>query len=109
MTELSDPRIRASDGDRERVVAELARQVAAGRLTLDEFSDRARVTYQAHTLGELSALTADLPPERATQRRRIPAAVVVAAAVLSFLLGGAALATGTGAVEAKTVAEMPCH
>ena len=33
--------VRAADADRERVLAELQRHTAAGRLSMDEFSERA--------------------------------------------------------------------
>ncbi|WP_410811945.1 DUF1707 domain-containing protein [Micromonospora sp. 067-2] len=56
-----DVQLRASDDDRNRVVAELHRHTAAGRLTLDEFSDRAGAVWTARTLGDLAALTRDLP------------------------------------------------
>ncbi|MEU7922599.1 DUF1707 SHOCT-like domain-containing protein [Micromonospora zamorensis] len=56
-----DVELRASDDDRNRVVAELHRHTAAGRLTLDEFSDRAGAVWTARTLGDLAALTRDLP------------------------------------------------
>ena len=54
--------IRAADADRERVLAELQRHTSAGRLTLDEFSERAAAVYRSRAMGELAALTADLPP-----------------------------------------------
>lgn len=54
--------LRASDDDRERVVAVLAEAVADGRLTLEEHSDRVQRAYQARTLGDLAALTTDLAP-----------------------------------------------
>ena len=57
---------RASDGDREQVVAELKAHCAAGRLTLDELPDRVERAYAAATLGELGELTRDLPARRAT-------------------------------------------
>jgi hypothetical protein len=53
--------VRASDADRERVVAALQEHTAAGRLTLDEFTERATTVYAARTLDELAATTADLP------------------------------------------------
>ncbi|GAA2183771.1 DUF1707 SHOCT-like domain-containing protein [Micromonospora lupini] len=56
-----DVELRASDDDRHRVVAELHRHTAAGRLTLDEFSERAGAVWTARTLGDLAALTRDLP------------------------------------------------
>ncbi|MDT5364635.1 MAG: hypothetical protein QOC69_6397 [Mycobacterium sp.] len=54
--------VRAADADRERALAELERHTSAGRLSMDEFSDRAAAVYRSRTMGELAALTADLPP-----------------------------------------------
>ena len=54
--------LRASDDDRERVVAALAAAVGDGRLTLDEHVQRVQRAYQARTLGDLASLTADLAP-----------------------------------------------
>jgi Domain of unknown function (DUF1707) len=53
--------VRASDEDRERVVAALKAHCAAGRLTLDELPDRVERAYAAATLEELAELTQDLP------------------------------------------------
>jgi hypothetical protein len=53
--------IRASDDDRQRTVAELERHAGAGRITLDEFAERAQVAHGARTLDELAAVTNDLP------------------------------------------------
>jgi hypothetical protein len=55
--------LRAADVDRERVLAELQRHTSAGRLSMDEFSERAAAVYRSRTVGELDALTADLPLE----------------------------------------------
>jgi len=52
--------LRASDADRERVVAVLAEAAGDGRLTLDEHTERVHRAYQARTLGELARLTEDL-------------------------------------------------
>jgi DUF1707 SHOCT-like domain/Cell wall-active antibiotics response LiaF, C-terminal len=52
--------LRASDADRERVVAVLASAAADGRLTLEEHSQRVTLAYSARTLGELAELTSDL-------------------------------------------------
>jgi hypothetical protein len=57
----ADPRIRASDEDRDRTVALLREHHAAGRLTADEFNERLDKAYQAKTMGDLDALLADLP------------------------------------------------
>jgi hypothetical protein len=56
-----DPRIRASDDDRERTVALLREHHAAGRLDLEEFNERLDKAYAAKTLGELDDLMSDLP------------------------------------------------
>jgi hypothetical protein len=55
--------MRASDADRERVVQALQEQVGEGRLTLPEFEERSGRAYEAKTVGELRALTDDLPVE----------------------------------------------
>jgi hypothetical protein len=57
----SDPKIRASDQDRDRTAALLREHHAAGRLTLEEFHERLDQVYAAKTMGELDALLADLP------------------------------------------------
>jgi Domain of unknown function (DUF1707) len=57
----SDPKIRASDADRDRTAAALREHLAAGRLTTEEFDERLDKTYAAKTLGELDELMADLP------------------------------------------------
>ncbi len=51
----------ASDGDRERVTERLHHHFEAGRLTLDEHNQRVEAALQARTLGDLSAITIDLP------------------------------------------------
>jgi hypothetical protein len=55
--------LRASDADRERVVAVLGDALADGRITLDEHAERTDLAYAARTLGELTGLTADLSPQ----------------------------------------------
>jgi hypothetical protein len=52
--------LRASDHDRERVVAVLAEAAGDGRLTLEEHAHRVERAYRARTLGELASLTTDL-------------------------------------------------
>jgi hypothetical protein len=55
------PWLRASDADREAIVAHLSAAAVDGRLTLDEFTDRTQRVYAAHTWGELAQLVGDLP------------------------------------------------
>jgi len=64
--EPRDPALRASDADRESIVAQLREHGAAGRLDVDELEQRIGAAYAARTHGELAALLADLPAKRAT-------------------------------------------
>lgn len=57
--------IRASDEERENVVAILREHTAQGRLTLDEFDERMNAAYAAKTWEDLRPLTMDLPAEGA--------------------------------------------
>ncbi len=52
--------MRASDADRDRVLALLADAMADGRLSAEEHSERVQRACAARTLGELADLTADL-------------------------------------------------
>jgi hypothetical protein len=69
--------LRASDDDRERVVDELRRHAAAGRLNVEELEERIERALVARTVGELAVLTRDLPqpppePARPPLRRARP-------------------------------------
>ncbi len=67
--------LRASDDDRERVVDELRRHAAEGRLSVDELEERTERALAARTVGELALLTRDLPeprPEPAPRPRARP-------------------------------------
>lgn len=55
--------VRASDAEREAVVARLNTAVGEGRLTMDEFSGRLELAYAARTRGDLDQLLSDLPAE----------------------------------------------
>ena len=55
--------MRAADADRDRVAELLREHCASGRLTAEELEERLDVAYRARRLGELEALTADLPRE----------------------------------------------
>jgi hypothetical protein len=56
-----NPRIRASDADRDRAATLLREHHAAGRLTAEEFHERMDAAFSAKTLGEIDELLADLP------------------------------------------------
>ena len=83
---MTDPHLRASDADRERVVTALERHVAAGRLTLDEFAQRVTGVLAAVTHGELAAFTRDLPREEGTGSQHRQLAVVFLLAALTLVL-----------------------
>jgi hypothetical protein len=58
--------MRASDADRDAVLADLGEHFQAGRLTLEEFDERTDLVLRARTHGELADLTRDLPARRLT-------------------------------------------
>lgn len=60
----STAQMRASDADRDAVLAGLSEHFQAGRLTQDEFDDRAGRALAARTWGELADLQQDLPGTR---------------------------------------------
>ncbi|MFC7550613.1 DUF1707 domain-containing protein [Plantactinospora sp. GCM10030261] len=57
-------RIRVSDAEREHIVELLGQAAAEGRLSLEEYADRATSAHSAQTRGELARLTDDLPVGR---------------------------------------------
>jgi hypothetical protein len=61
VTPEPDPTLRAGDADRDAVAGRLREAHAEGRLTADEFEERVGAVLAARTMGELTALTADLP------------------------------------------------
>lgn len=71
---LDDLSLRVSDFDREQTVAALRDHLLAGRLTLDEFSERVEIAYRARVGRELAQVAEDLPerPPEASHRRRKP-------------------------------------
>ncbi len=62
---MSVPDVRASDDERDRVVARLREHTATGRLTLEEFGERMDAVYGSTTRGELERVLHDLPAEHA--------------------------------------------
>ena len=58
---MDDASIRVSDADREQAVVSLREHLLAGRLTLDEFSERVEAALRARVGGELARLQEDLP------------------------------------------------
>ncbi|MDO8212945.1 DUF1707 domain-containing protein [Conexibacter sp. CPCC 206217] len=59
---MQQPPLRASDDDREQVIALLRQASVDGRLTVEELADRAELAQAARTYDELRAIAADLLP-----------------------------------------------
>jgi hypothetical protein len=98
---MTDPTLRASDADRDRTVAALQRHTVAGRLSLDEFSDRVGAAYRAATVADLVAVIHDLPalpPEAPAAPARSPGAqhhqlaIAFLVAIVALVLLGTLLA-----------------
>jgi hypothetical protein len=62
--------LRASNADREQVIAILKAAFMQGRLTEDELGERAGQAYAARTYAELAEVTADIPAGHAPARPR---------------------------------------
>lgn len=58
---MVDPDELVSDADREQTVASLQEHLLAGRLTLEEFSERVEHAYEAHARGDLAQIQSGLP------------------------------------------------
>lgn len=56
-----DPRLRISDSDRERAMADLAGHYADGRLDHEEYDERLDAIWTARTRADLAVLFSDLP------------------------------------------------
>ena len=64
--------LRVSDAQREQASVALREHCAAGRLTLEELSQRLDEAYRARTAGELEQALRELPAEAASRARRSP-------------------------------------
>jgi hypothetical protein len=58
---MDEPSLRVSDADREHTVILLREHLLAGRLTLEEFSERTGAALKASARRELAAVQEDLP------------------------------------------------
>jgi DUF1707 SHOCT-like domain/Cell wall-active antibiotics response LiaF, C-terminal len=65
------PALRVSDEERDAVAVVLREHCVAGRLTLEEFSERTDRALEARAKEELDALTRDLPEPAASPEPRI--------------------------------------
>src|SRR5689334_14547013 len=99
--------LRASDAERERVVAFLREHALLGRLTNDELEERIGLAYASVTVGDLEKLINDLPranrpapaPARrhhhahaARRRQGPPAPALIAMGLGALLVSGVGLA-----------------
>jgi hypothetical protein len=82
------PRMRAGDKDRQRVVEQLGTHFGEGRLTVEEFDERVVRAHAAVYLDDLPQLTADLPREPEPHRRptRSPTRVPTGVFLLLFAM-----------------------
>ena len=80
------PRMRAGDKDRHRVVEQLGKHFAEGRLTVEEFDERAVRAHASVYLDELPALTADLPRDPEPHRRPTRSPTRLASGVFVLLI-----------------------
>jgi hypothetical protein len=89
----SDATLRASDADREHVAERLREHAGAGRLSMDELSERLETVFGARTLGELEPPLADLPgserPRRDSSFAFAPMLALVALLVTVWAVTGA--------------------
>ena len=93
------PRMRAGDKDRQRVVEQLGKHFGEGRLTVEEFDERVVRAHGAVYLDELPPLTEDLPRETAPQQRPArpqpsgppPAFIVLIALLLAWSMVAAVI------------------
>jgi hypothetical protein len=84
--------LRASDLDRERVVARLRHAAAEGRLLADELEDRLGAAFSARTYGQLDSLVSDLPAPRQRVRAGGPVWLRASLAVAALFATLAAVA-----------------
>ena len=103
---MDDSSLRVSDADREEAVAALREHLLAGRLTLEEFSERVEAALQARFGTDLARVQDDLPKitlETAGSRRR-PARFT--AAVLSHVVRRGRLRLHGWAVAASAFGDL---
>jgi hypothetical protein len=99
---MRDPNLRASDADREATADRLRQHHTDGRIDAEEFQERLDTCYAAKTVGELAALTRDLPGDPARRGsgagtgfgllgslRMIPIVPIILAIVAIHLIVGA--------------------
>jgi hypothetical protein len=94
---MSLPQQRASDDDRQQVIRALERHTAAGRLSLDEYTERVDRALAARTHDQLAEVTVDLPAETGAA----PAHTGSGQLAVAFLLALLALLVVAGLVALR--------
>ena len=92
--------LRASDADREQVIAVLKAAFVAGRLTKDEFDLRLTLVFASWTYADLAVLTADIPAGLAMAQSPEP---VRESDTKKLIQRGAAVAAAAGILIPTTV------
>ena len=98
------PQMKASDADRDEVVAALSEHFQAGRLTAEELDERTGRALAARTQDELDSLTADLPdllpagplPAARSHVPGFPRAALIVAALAGLAIASVVLGAGAG-------------
>jgi Domain of unknown function (DUF1707) len=98
---------RVSDADRDRALSELGEALRAGRITADEFDQRAGETLRARTGKELTALLADLPWPRPAATRAAAAERADHAFGIRAVMGASAFSAVLLSAKAVTDALSP--
>lgn len=103
------PRMRAGDADRTKVVETLGRHLGEGRLTVEEFDERTAQAHAAVYLDQLPPLLADLPGDPppaarpAPRRPRVPSVAFFLLVALVLTSSVIAVAHGAAPVFAVVV------
>ena len=97
--------LRVSDRDRQSVIDALTLHTAEGRLSLDEFADRAAAVYQSKTFADLATITADLPgtDTRQSAAHRPVRLVAATAMLLAVFFGVVVSVAGLGWTHMDTM------
>jgi hypothetical protein len=69
---MDEDSTRASDDERERMALELREHLVAGRLNLEEFSQRVELAYRARTVSDLEGASSALPAVGGGRRKLSP-------------------------------------
>ncbi len=98
--------LRVGDEDRDRVVASLREHLLAGRLTLDEFTERVDAALRARLGSELAAVHRDLPAAPAVPARASRSRTRLTGAILSRVVKRGRLRLGRRALAVSALGDL---